>query len=179
MNTPLLSHYAGSTCELDSQPGRYNPGMQWLASGVLEWVRQLLWTPETPWQTLIDEARALPDGAQKVKMQCDLLSSPNAGWQGITLNTTRGHFYLAALEGLAEQLANNLQTLQKSVNLTPANCCWSAAAAATRCGIRSKPTGWISRLKYWMTPKPPSPAPPCLAGMASVNSAARSRPERK
>lgn len=99
VNTPLLSHYAGSTCELDSQPGRYNPGMQWLASGVLEWIRQLLWTPETPWQTLIEEARALPAGAQKVKMQCDLLSSPNAGWQGITLNTTRGHFYLAALEG--------------------------------------------------------------------------------
>ncbi|HGO5515694.1 TPA: L-fuculokinase [Klebsiella michiganensis] len=113
VNTPLLSHYAGSTCELDSQPGRYNPGMQWLASGVLEWIRQLLWTPETPWQTLIEEARALPAGAQKVKMQCDLLSSPNAGWQGITLNTTRGHFYLAALEGLAEQLAHNLQTLQK------------------------------------------------------------------
>ncbi|SVN00377.1 L-fuculokinase [Klebsiella pneumoniae] len=91
VNTPLLSHYAGSTCELDSQPGRYNPGMQWLASGVLEWIRQLLWTPETPWQTLIEEARALPAGAQKVKMQCDLLSSPNAGWQGITLNTTRGN----------------------------------------------------------------------------------------
>jgi L-fuculokinase len=51
---------AGSTCELDSQPGRYNPGMQWLASGVLEWVRKLLWTPETPWQTLIEEAQALP-----------------------------------------------------------------------------------------------------------------------
>ena len=113
VDTSLLSHYAGSTCELDSQPGRYNPGMQWLASGVLEWIRQLLWTPETPWQTLIEEARALPAGAQKVKMQCDLLSSPTAGWQGITLNTTRGHFYLAALEGLAEQLAHNLQTLQQ------------------------------------------------------------------
>lgn len=36
-----LSQYAGSTCELDSQAGLYNPGMQWLASGVLEWVRKL------------------------------------------------------------------------------------------------------------------------------------------
>jgi L-fuculokinase len=60
VDTSLLSHYAGSTCELDSQPGRYNPGMQWLASGVLEWVRQLLWTPETPWQTLIEEAGPSP-----------------------------------------------------------------------------------------------------------------------
>ena len=60
VDTPLLSHYAGSTCELDSQPDLYNPGMQWLASGVLEWVRKLLWTEETPWQTLIEAARLIP-----------------------------------------------------------------------------------------------------------------------
>ncbi|HCQ2535228.1 TPA: L-fuculokinase [Escherichia coli] len=36
VDTSLLSQYAGSTCELDSQAGLYNPGMQWLASGVLE-----------------------------------------------------------------------------------------------------------------------------------------------
>ncbi|XPE39977.1 FGGY family carbohydrate kinase [Shigella flexneri] len=59
VDTSLLSHYAGSTCELDSQVGLYNPGMQWLASGVLEWVRKLFWTAESPWQTLIDEARPL------------------------------------------------------------------------------------------------------------------------
>lgn len=113
VNTPLLSHYAGSTCELDSRADLYNPGMQWLASGVLEWVRKLLWTAETPWQTLIEEARVIPEGAEGVKMQCDLLACQNAGWQGVTLNTTRGHFYRAALEGLTEQLAHNLQTLQK------------------------------------------------------------------
>lgn len=113
VNTPLLSQHAGSTCELDSQAGLYNPGMQWLASGVLEWVRKLLWTEETPWQTLIEEARRIPDGAEGVTMQCDLLACQNAGWQGVTLNTTRGHFYRAALEGLTQQLARNLQTLEK------------------------------------------------------------------
>ncbi|MFK3706859.1 L-fuculokinase [Klebsiella sp. NPDC088457] len=113
VNTALLSQYPGSTCELDSQAGLSNPGMQWLASGVLEWVRQLLWTPETPWQTLIDEARLVPAGAEGVKMQCDLLACQNAGWQGVTLNTTRGHFYRAALEGLTTQLQHNLRTLEK------------------------------------------------------------------
>lgn len=113
VNTPLLSHYAGSTCELDSQQGLFNPGMQWLASGVLEWVRKLLWTPETPWQTLIDEACAIQEGAEGVEMQCDLLTGRNAGWQGVTLNTTRGHFYRAALEGLTAQLQRNMQTLEK------------------------------------------------------------------
>lgn len=48
VDTSQLSHYAGSTCELDSQAGLKNPGMQWLASGVLEWVRKLLWTADTP-----------------------------------------------------------------------------------------------------------------------------------
>ncbi len=113
VNTSMLSHYVGSTCELDSQPGLYNPGMQWLASGVLEWVRKLLWTEETPWQTLIEEARRIPAGAEGVRMQCDLLACQNAGWQGVTLNTTRGHFYRAALEGLTEQLQRNLRTLEK------------------------------------------------------------------
>ena len=46
-------------------------------------------------------------------MQCDLLSCQNAGWQGVTLNTTRGHFYRAALEGLTAQLQRNLQMLEK------------------------------------------------------------------
>lgn len=48
VDTSQLSQYAGSTCELDSQAGLNNPGMQWLASGVLEWVRKLLWTADTP-----------------------------------------------------------------------------------------------------------------------------------
>ncbi|HCD7552282.1 TPA: L-fuculokinase [Citrobacter farmeri] len=112
-DTSLLSGYPGSTCELDSQPGLYNPGIQWLASGVLEWVRTLLWTPETPWQTLIAQAQAVPAGADGVQMQCELLSSADAGWRGVTLNTTRAHLYRAALEGLTEQLRHNLHTLEK------------------------------------------------------------------
>lgn len=112
VNTSLLSQFPGSTCELDSLPGLYNPGMQWLASGVLEWVRKLLWTPDTPWSSIIDEARRLPSGSEGVRMQCDLLTGGNAGWQGVTLNTTRAHLYRAALEGLTEQLSSQLQSLE-------------------------------------------------------------------
>lgn len=112
VDTAMLSHYAGSTCELDSQAGLHNPGMQWLASGVLEWVRQLLWTPDTPWQTLIEEAQRIPAGAEGVRMHGELLTSPTAGWQGVTLTTTRGHLYRAALEGLTGQLQRNLHMLE-------------------------------------------------------------------
>ncbi len=179
VDTSLLCDYSGSTCELDSQPGRYNPGMQWLASGVLEWVRKLLWSADTPWQTLIDEAQAIPPGAQGVRMQCDLLASQHAGWQGVTLNTTRGHFYRAALEGLSDQLAQHLQTLEKSVASGRKSCCWWAAAAATRYGTRSRPTDSGYRSKSSTMPKPPWPARRCLAGMAWASSLRQNRPERR
>lgn len=113
VNTTLLSQYPGSTCELDSLAGLYNPGMQWLASGVLEWVRKLLWTPDTSWTSIIDAARRVPAGSEGVRMQCDLLAGGNAGWQGITLNTTPAHLYRAALEGLTEQLSRQLSALEK------------------------------------------------------------------
>lgn len=112
VNTSLLSQHPGSTCELDGVAGLYNPGMQWLASGVLEWVRKLLWSADTDWQRIIDEARVIPAGAEGVTMRCDLLSPQHAGWQGLTLNTTRGHLYRAAIEGLSAQLRQNLQTLE-------------------------------------------------------------------
>ncbi|MGK0601255.1 L-fuculokinase [Yokenella regensburgei] len=111
-DTALLSRIPGSTCELDSQKGIFNPGMQWLASGVLEWVRDLLWGRETPWQTVIDEARRATTSNSGLRMQCDLLSDAGAGWQGVTLNTTRGEMYRAALEGLTERLHRDLQTLE-------------------------------------------------------------------
>lgn len=112
VNTSLLSQHPGSTCELDSVAGLYNPGMQWLASGVLEWVRKLLWDADTDWQRIIEEARAIPAGAEGVTMRCDLLSPQHAGWQGVMLNTTRGHLYRAAIEGLSVQLRQNLRTLE-------------------------------------------------------------------
>jgi sugar (pentulose or hexulose) kinase len=125
---------------------------------------------DTPWQTLIDEAQAIPPGAQGVKMQCDLLASQHAGWQGVTLNTTRGHFYRAALEGLSDQLAQHLQTLENIgrfraqelllVGGGSRNALWNQIKA-NRLGYRSK---------FSMMPKPRWPARRCLAGMAWASS---------
>lgn len=166
VDTSLLSQYPGSTCELDSQSGLYNPGMQWLASGVLEWVRKLLWTPETPWQTLIDEARAIPAGAEGVRMQCDLLACQNAGWQGVTLNTTRGHFYRAALEGLTAQLQRNLRTLEKIGHFNATELLLVGGGSRNALWNQIKANQLISLSRCWTTRKPPWPALPCLAGTA-------------
>lgn len=43
VDSDMLAQVAGSTCELDAERGCFNPGLQWLASGVLEWVRALGW----------------------------------------------------------------------------------------------------------------------------------------
>jgi L-fuculokinase len=117
VETTLLSQRSGSTCELDSCRGLYNPGLQWLASGVLEWIRKLYWRdvalPQV-YERMILEAAAVMPGADGVVMNCDLLGSQAmAGWQGVNLNTHRGHFYRSALEGLSYQLRQNLHMLQE------------------------------------------------------------------
>ncbi|PWW06777.1 L-fuculokinase [Mangrovibacter plantisponsor] len=113
LDTARLTRHSGTTCESDSIPGLFNPGMQWLASGTLEWIRKLFWQADTPWSQIVDEARRIAPGCDGVQMMCDLLAGGQAGWQGVSLNTTRGHFYRAALESLSLSLKNNLQILER------------------------------------------------------------------
>lgn len=120
VNTALLPQFAGSTCELDSCPRLFNPGLQWLASGVLEWVRQLYWHDDAcadVYRRMINEAEAISPGADGVRMDCNLLGNTrhhlSGGWQGVSLSSGRGHFYRSALEGLAWQLKSNLALLER------------------------------------------------------------------
>lgn len=114
VNTELLAACAGATCELDSEDGLYNPGMQWLASGVLEWIRQLFWSSATDWPEIVAEATTIARGCDGLRLTGDLLNtSSQAGWSGLSLNNRRGHFYRAALEALARQLRENLQSLER------------------------------------------------------------------
>lgn len=82
VDTALLGQYPGATCELDSRTGLYNPGMQYLASGVLEWIRALFWSPGTDWDTILAQAAAIPNGADGVTMNTQLLDSPLAWLAG-------------------------------------------------------------------------------------------------
>lgn len=113
VDSAQLTGYPGATCELDSQAGLFNPGMQYMASGVLEWIRTLFWPAQTTWETILFEAEKIPPGAEGVRMNTQLLDSPGAGWQGVTLNTTPAHFYRAALEGLTARLTESLGALEE------------------------------------------------------------------
>jgi hypothetical protein len=75
-------------------------------------------------------------------MQCDLLASQHAGWQGVTLNTTRGHFYRAALEGLSDQLAQHLQTLENIGRFRAQELLLVGGGSRNALWNRSRPTGW-------------------------------------
>ncbi|MCX9111486.1 L-fuculokinase [Aeromonas veronii] len=117
VDTATLPAITGSTCELDAQTGLFNPGLQWLASGVLEWVRQLYWPGASDYQQMIDEATAIPAGCDGVRMNPNLLANAEGIGQGtfsgLSLDTTRGHFYRAALEALAMVLKKQLGQLEQ------------------------------------------------------------------
>ncbi|OWF85448.1 L-fuculokinase [Yersinia kristensenii] len=120
VNTALLPKFTGSTCELDSCSRLFNPGLQWLASGVLEWVRKLYWHDDACadiYRQMIAEATAIAPGANGMRMDCNLLGSAghhlSGGWQGVSLSSGRGHFYRSALESLAWQLKDNLAVLER------------------------------------------------------------------
>lgn len=111
VSTKLLSKFKYSTCELDSQKLTLNPGIQWLGSGILEWIRKLLWNEKKSWKEIINQAMLIPQGCDRVKMSCDFLSG-KAGWNGIDLNTTNFHMYRSALESLSLHLKNQLKNLE-------------------------------------------------------------------
>lgn len=119
VKTTLLSRHPGITCEPDSLNGLYNPGMQWLSSGILEWIRRLFWQQSTSWNEIINEATAIPAGCEGIRLQGDLLNAKTlAGWTGVTINSERGHFYRSALEALAVQLRDNLHCLEHIAGFT-------------------------------------------------------------
>lgn len=122
VRTPLvdsdaLARVAGSTCELDADCGQFNPGLQWLASGVLEWVRTLGWPEGGDYEAMIDEARAVPVGCDGVRMAPNLLANGvghgQGAFTGLSLSTRRGHLYRAALEALAFHLKEQLTRLEQ------------------------------------------------------------------
>lgn len=105
---------AGATIEFDSKAGLLNPGLQWIASGIIEWVKATCYNGES-YDTMDAEAAAIPPGCEGVKLTPDFLpSDPVPGSiQGLILGRTRGHIYRAAMEALTQRLKNRLEKLEK------------------------------------------------------------------
>ena len=114
VDTASLAGFAESTCELDSAVGYHNPGLQWLASGVLEWIKDTCWhgvDRAEVYDQMIAEAAAVAPGCDGIQMTTDLLQGAGA-YAGLTLSSSRGHLYRAALEALSAKLARQLGELE-------------------------------------------------------------------
>jgi L-fuculokinase len=111
---------SGITTEYDAQPGLYNPGCQWVASGVLEWVKNNFYCKETAsdsiYERMIGDGEKIPPGCNGVYVNphffADTGQSGQGAIMGLDLQTSREAIYRAALEGLTCKLKKYLNILE-------------------------------------------------------------------
>ena len=112
----------GVTTELDPIPGLYNIGVQWIASGALEWLKKMFYSvipgKADIYNIMIREAREIPIGSNGIRINPSFYPVPGSqqtgSVEGITLNTTRGSIYRAALEALSCKTKEGLGILEKA-----------------------------------------------------------------
>lgn len=110
----------GITTELDSRPGLYDIGNQWIASGVLEWARRNLYGDirENVYEFMIAGAEKVPRGCNGVKVNTtfyeELKGKPEGKITGLTMESTRDEIYRAMLEALSEKLAAGKKALENA-----------------------------------------------------------------
>ncbi len=111
---------AGVTTELDVTPGLLNPGIQWIASGMLEWIRKMFYAAESGrkdiYDIMIAEAGEVSPGSRGVRINPSFYSTGNdAGGliAGLTMDTSRGAVYRAALEALVCKTRHSLSVLEE------------------------------------------------------------------
>lgn len=110
----------GITTELDSRPGLYNIGNQWLASGILEWARRNLYNDikNNVYEVMISGAEKVPRGSNGVKIipnfYEELKGKPGGQILGLTLNSTRDEIYRAMLEALSERVKEGKSALENA-----------------------------------------------------------------
>lgn len=110
----------GITTELDSRPGLYNIGNQWIASGILEWARRNLYGELTDnvYDVMVSGAENVPSGCNGVKVIPDfyeeLKGKPGGQIIGLTMESTRDEIYRAMLEALSVRLAEGKRALENA-----------------------------------------------------------------
>ncbi|MGM0376801.1 MAG: L-fuculokinase [Bacteroidota bacterium] len=107
----------GITTELDAEPGMYDIGINYMGSGTLEWIKRHFF-PFDEYEAMIREAETVPPGSQGVRVKTDFYNAKDAGpagaIKGLTLQSTRGHIFRAALEGLSLKMKEALSAVEKA-----------------------------------------------------------------
>ena len=110
------------TTELDPVPGLYNIGVQWIASGMLEWIMRMFWAAECGtndvYEQMISLAEKVPAGSNGVTIHPSFFPEPGSNNKGailgLLLNTPREEIYRAAVESLAYRTRQGLEVLQNA-----------------------------------------------------------------
>jgi len=108
------------TTELDSRPGLYNIGNQWIASGILEWARKNLYSDiqENVYEAMISGAEKVAPGSNGIKVVPkfyeELKGKPGGQILGLTMESKRDEIYRAMLEALSERLVEGKNALEKA-----------------------------------------------------------------
>ncbi|MCX6333880.1 MAG: L-fuculokinase [Bacteroidia bacterium] len=108
------------TTELDSKPGLYNIGNQWIASGIIEWTRKNLYSDikDDVYEAMISGAEKVAPGSNGVqvvpKFYEELKGKPGGQILGLTMETTRDEIYRAMLEALSERLVEGKTALENA-----------------------------------------------------------------
>jgi len=110
----------GITTELDAEPGLYNIGNQWIASGIIEWARRNLFNDirGDVYERMITGAEKVPSGSNGIKViprfYEELGGKPGGQILGLTMESTRYEIFRAILEALSERLAEGKKALENA-----------------------------------------------------------------
>jgi L-fuculokinase len=108
------------TTELDARPGLFNIGNQWIASGMLEWAKKVLYpdVKENTYEIMINGAMAVPPGCNGVKIVPkfyeEMKGEPGGKILGLKMDSTRDEIYRAMLEALSQRLKQGKEALEKA-----------------------------------------------------------------
>ena len=117
--------------ECDAVPGVYNFGTQWVGSGALEWLGELLY-PDIPdrncryRQAQIDASAAAPGGGLLINPDLAPGTTGDRGRgirggtiEGLTITTKRGDLYRSMLEALCEKLREGVALVGAATGIQP------------------------------------------------------------
>ncbi len=103
----------GVTIELDAKLPLFNPGIQWLGSGILEQIKRQLFTDIQDRDDIYDIMIAEAEAVKECKLQIDLdFLNHKSFIQELHLQSSRGEIYLATLNALAEKTKASLKILE-------------------------------------------------------------------
>lgn len=121
----------GVLIECDAVEGMYNPQLLMMGSGVLEWIRDYFYRDlgegEEAYATLAAEACEAGPGAGGVSVLPSFVPATGPAKRygtrgtvlGLTITSSPGQVYRAALEGLTYQFRHALEVLRNSVGAQP------------------------------------------------------------